>query len=84
MRTECSVLCAPESRFCKMHAFKTINPVAVLIKKPDHLFREARFKVAAGIAYGKGREPEMDLFNSFFFEDIHGRNHDRVEDSLLK
>ena len=24
----------------------------------------------------------MDLFNPFLLEDIYGRNHDRVEDSL--
>ncbi len=67
-----------------MHAFKTVYPVAVLIKKSDHLFGQACFIVAIEITNGKGREPEMDLFNSFFFEYIHGGNHDRVEDSLLK
>ena len=84
MRTKCSVLRASESGFRKMDAFKTVDPVAVLIKKTDQLFGYVRFKVAVCIIYGKGGETEMYLFNPFFFEDVHGMNHDRIEDTLLE
>jgi len=82
MRTKCFVLSASESRFCKMYAFKTVYFVAVLIEKTNQFFRYAYFIVAACIAYRKSGEAEMYLFNPFFFENIHGMDHDRVKDSL--
>jgi len=84
MRTKCSVLRASESGFRKMDAFKTVDSVAVFIKKTDYFFGYVRFKVAVRIVHGKGGETEVYLFNPFFFEDIHGVNHDRVEDTLLE
>ena len=82
MRTKCPELCASESRFRKMYAFKTVYAIAVFIKKTDQFFGYARFIVTVRIAYSKGGETEMYLLNPFFFEDVHGVNHDRVEDTL--
>ena len=84
MRTKCPVLCAPEPRFRKSYAFKTVYTVAVFIKKTDQFFGYTGFIVAVRIAYGKGGEAEVNLFDPFLFKDIHGVNHDCVKDTLLE